>query len=270
MSRINTPKGIAIASMLTAALTAIPTKAEIDFGALDSLSNGSPTSPVPKGLVLGGVVLGGKARYAAQDNSHYVIPGGIYFGDRLMYLGDRARYYVYKEGDLAAYLYGRVRFGNLDPTETPAFVGMQKRKWQLEGGVGANLVTPYALITVRASSDLTGTSKGQEALFWADFPIVKDNWLIMPGAGVMVRSENMANYYFGGVSSSEATATRPAWNTGTTVSPMAALIASYRFNKDWIGMAAVNYEFYASGIKNSPLVQHNGEFYAGLGLGYLW
>ncbi|WP_373976155.1 MipA/OmpV family protein [Chitinibacter sp. SCUT-21] len=263
-------KGIAVLTTLALAFTAIPAKAEIDFGSLDSFASDSDSSPVPNGVVLGGVVLGGQARYQAQDNSFYAIPGMIYFGERLMYLGDRARYYVYKEGNVAAYLYGRVRFSNLDPEETAAFAGMKKRDWQLEGGAGANIVTPYALLTIRAASDITGTSKGQEALFWADFPIVKDNLLIMPGAGVMVRSANMANYYFGGVSASEATATRAAWDTGTTVSPMTALITSYRFNKNWIGMAAVNYEFYDSDIKNSPLVQHSGEFYAGLGLGYIW
>lgn len=270
MSKFNFSKGIALASTLALALVAIPAKAEIDFGALDAFASDTPNSPVPKGAVLGGVVIGGQARYQAQDNSAFVIPGMVYFGERLMYLGDRARYYVYKNDTIATYLYGRVRFGNLDPADEPAFAGMNKREWQLEGGLGANIVTPYALLTVRAASDVTGTSKGQELLLWADFPIVKDNLLIMPGAGVMVRSKNMANYYFGGVSSSEATASRPEWNTGTTLSPMFGLITSYRFNKEWIGMIAANYELYDSSIKNSPLVQHTGELYAGIGLGYIW
>ncbi len=107
---------------------------------------------------------------------------------------------------------------------------MEQRKGEFEAGIGATLITPYALLSARISSDVTGRSNGQELLLWADFPVIKDNLLIMPGMGLMIRSSNMANYYFGGVSASEATSQRPQWDTGTTVSPMAAIITSYRFS----------------------------------------
>ncbi len=261
---------IALVAIFAMGLNSIPAQAEIDFGSLSSLSANNPESPIPNGLVVGGVVISGQARYQSQDDALYVIPGAVYFGEQFMYLGDRARYYFYKEGNVSAFAYGRVRFGNLDPEDSTALIGMNKREWQLEAGIGANVVTPYALFTVRAASDVTGTSKGQEALVWADFPIVKDKLLIMPGAGLMIRSENMANYYFGGVSASEAMVGRPEWNTGTTVSPMFSLLSSYRFNKNWLGLAAVSYELYDKGIKNSPLVQHSGELYVITGLGYIW
>jgi outer membrane protein len=51
---------------------------------------------------------------------------------------------------------------------------------------------------------------------------------------------------------------------------MAALITSYRFTPNWIGMFAMNYEWYDNDIKNSPIVQHDGELYAGFALGYIW
>lgn len=260
------------AAGLTALLlaAAMPARADIDLGAMDLLTSDSPTSPVPQGFVTGAALIGGQARYEAQDNALYAIPGFIYFGDDFMFLGDRARYYFHKDENVALYGYGRVRFGNLDPEDSLAFSGMEQRKWQLEGGIGGNIITPYALLTVRANSDVTGRSKGQELLLWADFPILRDNLLIMPGMGLMLRSDKMANYYFGGISESEATAQRPAWDIGTTLSPMAALITSYRFSPNWIGMFAMNYEWYDRDIKNSPIVQHNGELYAGFALGYIW
>ena len=152
-------------------LTVLPARADIDLGSLDLLSSANPSSPVPRGLVGGAVLLGGQARYQAQDNTLYPIPGFLYFGEQFMYLGDRARYYLHKDERVALYGYGRVRFGNLDPADEPAFTGMEQRKGQLEGGIGGNLITPYALLTVRASSDISGRSKGQELLLWADFPI---------------------------------------------------------------------------------------------------
>lgn len=251
-------------------LTVLPARADIDLGSLDLLSSANPSSPVPRGLVGGAVLLGGQARYQAQDNTLYPIPGFLYFGEQFMYLGDRARYYLHKDERVALYGYGRVRFGNLDPADEPAFTSMDERKGQLEGGIGGNLITPYALLTVRASSDISGRSKGQELLLWADFPILRDKLLIMPGMGLMLRSDKLANYYFGGISESEATAQRPAWDTGSTLSPMAALITSYRFSPNWIGMFAMNYEWYDGDIEHSPLVQHTGELYAGVGIGYIW
>ncbi|MFM4899755.1 MipA/OmpV family protein [Aeromonas hydrophila] len=251
-------------------LTVLPARADIDLGSLDLLSSANPSSPVPRGLVAGAVLLGGQARYQAQDNTLYPIPGFLYFGEQFMYLGDRARYYLHKDEHVALYGYGRVRFGNLDPADEPAFTGMDERKGQLEGGIGGNLITPYALLTVRASSDISGRSKGQELLLWADFPILRDKLLIMPGMGLMLRSDKLANYYFGGIAEHEANAQRPAWDTGATLSPMAALITSYRFSPDWIGMFAMNYEWYDGDIEHSPLVQHTGELYAGVGIGYIW
>ncbi|MFM7967178.1 MipA/OmpV family protein [Aeromonas sp. A-5] len=233
----------------------------------------SPATALParchKGFVAGAALIGGQARYEAQDNALYAIPGFIYFGDDFMFLGDRARYYFHKDENVALYGYGRVRFGNLDPEDSPAFSGMEQRKWQLEGGIGGNIITPYALLTVRANSDVTGRSKGQELLLWADFPILRDNLLIMPGMGLMLRSDKMANYYFGGISGSEATAQRPP-GIRAPPSPHGGLITSYRFSPNWIGMFAMNYELYDRDIKNSPIVQHDGELYAGFALGYIW
>ncbi|MDP0758276.1 MipA/OmpV family protein, partial [Klebsiella pneumoniae] len=74
--------------------------------------------------------------------------------------------------------------------------------------------------------------------------------------GLMVRSHNMANYYFGGVAAGEATPERPQWDTGTTVSPMVAVITSYRFSPHWVAMVAANYERYDDDIADSPIVQH--------------
>lgn len=244
--------------------------AEADLGSIDLFSSQNKESPVPKGFVVGAATLGGQARYQGQDNSTYFIPGALYFGDQLMYLGDRARYYFHVDDNYALYGYGRYRFGNLDPSDADQLHGMHKRKGEFEAGAGATIITPYALLTARFASDVTGQSNGQELLLWADFPIVKDNLLVMPGMGMMIRSDKMANYYFGGVSSSEATPQRKEWDTGTTFSPMAAVITSYRFSPNWVGLFAANYEFYDKDIADSPIVQHNGEWYVIAGVGYTW
>ncbi|QHQ51838.1 MipA/OmpV family protein [Aeromonas media] len=182
----------ALGALLTL-LFATPARAEVDLGSLDIFVQDSLTSPVPKGLVLGGAVIGGDARYQGQDDTALAVLGAIYFGDQFMFLGDRARYYFHKDDNFAAYGYGRMRFGNLDPDDAPELAGMEERKWELEGGIGASLITPYALLSTRLSTDVTGRSNGQELLLWADFPILRDRLLIMPGMGMMIRSDKLTS-----------------------------------------------------------------------------
>lgn len=258
----------AVATTFALSLFSAYASAEADLGSIDIFSSNNPESPVPKGFILGGGVISGQARYQGQDNETWAVPGAFYFGDQFMYLGDRARYYFHVDDNLALYGYGRYRFGNLDPSDADSLHGMNKRKGELEGGIGATVITPYALLSARFATDVTGRSNGQELLLWADFPIIKDNLLVMPGFGMMIRSHNMANYYFGGVSSDEATPQRKQWNTGTTFSPMAAVITSYRFSPHWVGMFAANYELYDNDIADSPIVQHQGEWYVITGIGY--
>ncbi|WP_228098037.1 MipA/OmpV family protein [Chitinilyticum piscinae] len=244
---------------------------EMDLGSLGQLTPEGALSPVPEGLVVGGIGLTYTPRYQEQQQKVLPIPGFIYMGQQFMFLGDRLRYYVYQENGLGVYGYGRVRFGNLDPEDPTAFSGLNKRKAELEAGIGANLLTPYALLTARVSHDVTGTSKGGDALLWADFPIVRDNWLIMPGTGVFWRSSKLSNYYFGGVSAAEAAQSGyAAYDTGSTLGYGASLLTSWRINRDWVSMAGVFYERYDRAIADSPLVQHGGEMTFLLGAGYMW
>ncbi|MCX9156273.1 MipA/OmpV family protein [Niveibacterium sp. 24ML] len=260
---------LSIALLASASLSA-PLAAELDLGSLQALVPDTETSPVPRGLVLGGVFIGANARYIGQDDTALPIPGAVYFGEHFMYLGDRARYYVYNSSPVSVFGYGRVRFGNLDPEDTAELAGMHRREGQFELGIGANVVTPYALLTLRAAADVTGTSEGGEALMWADFPVVRDRWLIMPGFGLLWRSSKLANYYFGGVAADEARAGRPQHDTGSTWSPMASLITTYRFDKHWLGTVSAAIEHFDSGTAESPIVDHENELTLITGVGYIW
>lgn len=244
--------------------------AEIEFGSLELISSDADTSPVPRGLVPGVVLTTYQGRFIGQGTSAFPIPGAIYLGQQFMYLGDRARYYFHRDDRLALFAYGRVRFGNLDPEKTPELQGMIKRKWEFEAGVGGNLITPFGLFTARVASDVTGNSKGQEVLLWVDFPLVLDRFLVMPGAGVLWRSSKLSNYYFGGVSAVESTPTRPVYDTGATLAKSLSLITTYRFSRNWIGTLSLAYEHYDQSIANSPIVQHKGELFGLLGVGYQW
>ena len=257
--------------LAAAALAVGPAYADIELSDPSMIDKVNTTSPLPKGFVVGAVGLGYTPRYPdSQARTSYVIPGFIYLGDKVVYLGDRARYYFHRDGDFAAFAFGRLRFGSLEAEDAPTFVGIKKRRAELELGIGANWVTPYALLTTRISTDVTGASGGQEAMVWADFPLVRKDFVVMPGVGLMLRSANLANYYFGGISAEEAIPGRPAHDVGNSLSVVGSVFSAYRINAKWVLMATVAYEHYAPGIRSSPLIKHSGELTGLAGLGYVW
>ncbi|VTN10673.1 Uncharacterised protein [Raoultella terrigena] len=75
-----------VAVLCTLCLSCTYASAEVDLGSIDIFSANNPNSPVPKGFVLGTAAISGTARYEKQDNDTHLIPGGLYFGDRFIYL----------------------------------------------------------------------------------------------------------------------------------------------------------------------------------------
>lgn len=234
------------------------------------LGNGEST-PMPQGWTVGGVGYSGSSTYKAGASTHQLIPGGLYLGDDLMYLGDRVFYTLGKEGPFRFYGRVRLRLGNLNPADEVDWAGLKPRKWQLEAGLGAVMVSTFGLWTARFSSDVSGRSQGTEVLLnWTAPLALSDRWLLMPGAGVFWRSANLANYYFGGVSAGEAAPGRPAHDTGSTWSFAPALISSYRLNRQWVAGAVLSYEAFGGSVRDSPLVQKKGRYDALFGVGYVW
>ena len=233
------------------------------------LSN-AQTSPLPGGWTIGGVGYSGSSTYQLGDTSSILIPGGIYMGTDVLFLGDRVFYTFAREGPLSFFARGRVRLGNLTPEDKPQWAGLSERQAELEGGLGAVLVSPVGLWTARVSSDISGRSNGSEALLNWSAPIIGDRWLVMGGMGLTWRSGNLANYYYGGVSPAEATATRPAYDVGNTWSLTPSLVTTYRINPQWLLGGVLSYEAFSDAVRDSPLVQKAGRYDALVGVGYVW
>lgn len=245
-------------------------QADINIDALQLIVSKQDTSPLPQGWTVGAVAYTGSSPYQAGNSSTLGIPGAIYVGKNFMYLGDRILSTFYENDHFNLYAVGRYRGGNLNPEDHAEWAGLKQRKWQLDAGVGTHIYTPIGMITARVSSDVTGRSKGQDALLWFDAPIVREKWAIMPGMGMIWRSKNLANYYYGGVSNAEAIAARPAYDVGSSLSLSASLIATYRINRHWLAGLGFTLERYSDGIANSPLINKKGEYDLLLGLGYVW
>jgi len=65
------------------------------------------SSPVPRGWTVGGAAYSGSSPYSDGSVSTLAIPGGIYIGDKVMYLGDRIFYTFGQQGPVS--FFGRLR-----------------------------------------------------------------------------------------------------------------------------------------------------------------
>ncbi|MCV2355741.1 MipA/OmpV family protein [Paucibacter sp. B2R-40] len=241
-----------------------------DLLGIKAMLGDTARSPVPGGWTVGGVAYTGSSVYKDGPNTTLPIPGGIYIGKDFMYLGDRAFYTFARQGSMQLYGRLRLRLGNLDPADTSKWDGMEKRKGQLEAGLGFGLVSDVGLWTARFSSDVSGRSKGTELLFNWSAPLVHENWMVMPGLGAMWRQDKLANYYFGGVSAAEAAPGRPAYSVGHAWSLVPSMVASYRINPQWLIGGILSADVFSDRIKNSPLVQQRARYDILLGVGYVW
>ena len=143
----------------------VPSAKADAIDAMQAVLSNAETSPLPPGWTAGGAAYTGPSNYSAGETTKALFPGAIYLGSELMYLGDRAYYTFARQGPWSFYGRLRVRLGNLDPEDSVEWTGMTERKWQLEAGLGAILVSPVGLWTARFSSDISGRSKGSEVLF---------------------------------------------------------------------------------------------------------
>lgn len=263
---------VALVSVLT---WATPTRSQgLDgLDALESVQSilgNSATSPLPGGWTLGAVGYSGPSVYTDGSTNNTLIPGGIYLGKDVMFLGDRAFYTFSQDGDLSFFGRARVRLGNLSPQDSPQWSGLSQRNAQIEAGLGSVLISPVGLWSARFSTDISNRSNGTELLFNWSAPLFGERWLTMGSVGLMWRSSSLANYYFGGVSTSEATPSRPAYDVGNTWSLVPSLVTSYRLSPQWLVGGVLSYEAFPASVRDSPLVQKSGRYDALLGIGYVW
>lgn len=258
-------------ALLVAPALALSTAAWADpVDNIRSILSDPRTSPLPPGWLVGGMAYAGDSTYAAMPRTSLAFPGAVYVGRDFSYLGDRAFYNLHADDAVTVYARARVRLGNLDPKDSPAFTGMRARKAQLEAGLGANAVTGVGMWTARFSSDISGRSRGHEVLLSWTAPLVHERWILAPGFSALWRSSRLAGYYYGGVDPSEAAAGRPAYSPAGSWSFSPSLGATYRASAQWLVAGMAWYEHVGVEIRRSPLVQRNGWTGVVIAAGYVW
>ena len=146
------------------------------------------------------------------------------------------------------------RIGVYEENDSPALSGLGDRDGTLMAGLGfryeipggANLSLRYehdVLDRIGGGSATARISKGFQAGSLRFAPQLQINWL----------SADLTNYDFG-VSSGAATVTRPAYNTGSSISYEAGIAGFVELTEDWRIVLNLSAEFLPDEIVNSPIV----------------
>lgn len=156
-------------------------------------------------------------------------------------------------------------FGGYDASESNDLTGMQDRDWGIDGGLRLTLKNEIVDVSATVLTDLSDTSTGQEVSLGLSKKLFEG--FLTPKIGATWSSENVVDYYYG-VKASEATAGRAAYSPNSTVNYNVGLTVAYPLGDKWAIISDVQYQIFGDEIKDSPIIDKNGNFRLVLGTVY--
>ena len=206
-------------------------------------------------LGVGAGVIGRSSPYVGSDTTVLQpIPAITYNGERLQWLGPNVQYGLAGTGPWRLAASASYRIGVYEEEDSLALAGMEDRESTLMAGLGfryeipggVNFLLRYehdVLDNIGGGSATARLSKGFQAGRFRFSPQLQVNWL----------SADLTNHDFG-VAAEEATFTRPAYDTGSSISYEAGLSSFIELTEDWIIFLNVSAEFLPNEISDSPIV----------------
>lgn len=145
--------------------------------------------------------------------------------------------------------------------------GLEDRKFALNGGVELLFDGDWGEGEVQFETDLSRRHKGQSLALNYGYTLTGISWEFRPQIGLMWRSGNYVDYYYG-VRDSEVTPERPAYTGKPTWDWTFLIEARYRMAKEWYLVGIYYYEKGGAGIVDSPLLEKN--YYSENSIGIEW
>ena len=200
--------------------------------------------------------------YTDSDNRVMVVPAlGVEWGD--FYLrGVFAGWKAVKAGAFSADVQARVRFTGLDPDESPALAGMEKRKGSLDLGLDLSWRSRWVGVKLLTGTDVLGRSNGTEVAAELFAMIPAGPVRVSPFVGASWLDANHVDYYFG-VRTAEATTERPGYEGKATWNGNVGVGVSANIGRVFI-QGVLRYQKLGDGITRSPIVDQKGSIGAGL------
>ena len=152
-------------------------------------------------------------------------------------------------------------------SDTPELDGLRERKFAVNGGFELLFDGNWGEGEVQLETDLTRRHKGQTLALNYGYTFTGYSWEIRPQLGLMWRSGNYVDYYYG-VHDNEVRPGRPEYAGIPTWDWNFLIESRYRFAKEWYLVGIYYFERGGAGIVNSPLLDK--KFYTENSIGVEW
>jgi outer membrane protein len=206
-------------------------------------------------LGVGAGVIGRSSPYGGSDTTVLQpIPAITYNGERLQWLGPNVQYGLAGTGRWRLAASASYRIGVYEESDSSALAGLGDRDSTLMAGLGLRFEVPGGVnLLLRYEHDVLNRigggaatarlSKGFQVGSFRFSPQLQANWL----------SAELTNYDFG-VPLDAATATRPQYNAGNSISYELGFGSFIELTEDWRIALSLSAEFLPDEIAESPIV----------------
>ena len=229
-----------------------------------------PASTKPKQIGVGAQVLTASNPYRDGDTVVLALPMLTYVGERFFVVSPRAGYAIVRDPRGSINVVVDYRFKG-EAFEAEGFLaGMEDRKNTAMAGLDANVRTyGKCRLEVSAMTDIFDRHNGQEVNTVLSRVFRWKQTSLIPGVGVVWRSADYNDYYYG-VRLSEATDARPAYDPGDSLEWFARLLLRYTLTAHWSLAGAVRFEAFSSEVRDSPIVDRDYLTTTIVGVNYLF
>jgi len=203
-----------------------------------------------------------------DDEKTKPVPVILYEGENFFVRGSNLGWKFIDTNGLELSLVGQYLADGYDSSDSDNLRGMDDRDPSF--GVGGQAIwNPDALgFKLSAVTDVTDNSDGQQVVGELFYKYRSDALMIQPSAGFVWQSDDYNDYYYG-VKNSEAVPGRPAYSADDDFNYRMGAVAIYQQKTSpWMYAAGMRYTFFSDEIKDSPIVDEDGEFTAFIGVAY--
>lgn len=213
--------------------------------------------------------------YQAQDDT---VLAGLhlqYRGKRFNMTQDSMTYRFLNRNNFHVEALAKYESRGFDSEDNKGFDGLSDRDRSTDFGLRAGYKTPYGVLTLDATTDISDSHEGHEAdlrfgpSLYAESPAKGGHSQAKIGviAGVKWQSDETVDYYYG-VKDSEATATRAAYKGKAAITPYIGLGGQTSIGRNLTLAGSVIYKDQPDEIADSPLTNDGHDIAANLGVTY--
>ncbi len=220
------------------------------------------------GAGLGFAVRTERSRYKGSGTRYDLVPIYLYEGKYAYLESYRGGIKLDETADHRLELFLAHRFEGYPYDRIPAaLAGMADRGQGMDAGIAYQQRGTWGTVFGEWMRDVSRESSGSEARLGYRYDMHAGRLTLRPQIAMSARSARLNNYYYG-VQSSEATATRPAYEPGAGVNLDLGLSASYRLSGRWRLFGGVTATRWSSGVRDSPIVDSRTQVAMTTGLAY--